>query len=584
MLNEIRISGLGVICEANLEFDSGLTVLTGETGAGKTMVVTSLHLLSGSRADASRVRTGSERAVVEGRFSTDEMASDIQAEVASVMESSGAETDEDGTIIAARSVTRDGRSRAHLGGRSVPVGMLASFTDSLLTVHGQNDQLRLLKADQQRLALDRFAGEKVDVLLAKYRLIRTKWLAAQRELDERTKKGRELIQEAERLAFSLEEIDSVNPVAGEDITLNSDIRRLTELDSLRGAAVQAHLALVGGDVEDNGGALNLLGSARLLLENTDDEKLRFILPRLAETIAVVVDVASELSGYLSELPSDPSALDSMLTRQSALKNLTRKYASDIDGVINWAEQARVRLASVDVSAEAVAELRSAVLKHEAELAVVAKKLTAARVKAAKSLAADVSAELVGLAMGSARLEVIVSPRPAGEGDLAALNVDGELLHAGSAGTDDVELRLGAHAKAEALPIGRTASGGELSRVMLALEVVLAASNKGTTMVFDEVDAGIGGRAAVEIGRRLARLAKSHQVIVVTHLPQVAAFADRHLVVDKTDAADGVISSGVQTLNAEQRVVELARMLAGLDDTDVGRAHAEELLAVAQAER
>ncbi|MDN2500001.1 DNA repair protein RecN, partial [Nocardia nova] len=331
------------------------------------------------------------------------------------------------------------------------------------------------------------------------------------------------------------------------------------------------------------GALDALGGARARLESSDDPALTALAPRLGEAIAVVVDVTTELSSYLSDLPSDPAALDSLLTRQAELKSLTRKYAPDVDAVIAWADEARTRLASLDVSEEALAALAAEVETAAVQVRETAKRLTAARRKAARKLATAVSAELSGLAMGRAKLEVEVRPLAAAAQDSAPITVEGAELHAGASGVDEVEFRLSAHSGAQSLPLSRSASGGELSRVMLALEVVLAASEYGSTMVFDEVDAGVGGRAAVEIGRRLARLARTHQVIVVTHLPQVAAFADTHLVVDKIDDGKGV-NSGVRALTTDERVVELARMLAGLDDTETGRAHAEELLATARAEK
>ncbi|MFD6108455.1 DNA repair protein RecN, partial [Nocardia salmonicida] len=320
------------------------------------------------------------------------------------------------------------------------------------------------------------------------------------------------------------------------------------------------------------------------LDSADDPALAALAPRLGEAIAVVVDVATELSSYLSELPSDPSALDTMLNRQAELKSLTRKYAPDIDGVIAWADESRARLDSLDVSEDALAKLAGEVETAAGKVREAARKLSAARAKSAGKLASAVSTELGGLAMGKARLEVNVRPLPASAQDSAPLEIGGVQLHAGSNGCDEVEFRLSAHSGAQSLPLSKSASGGELSRVMLALEVVLAGSDHGATMVFDEVDAGVGGRAAVEIGKRLARLARTHQVIVVTHLPQVAAFADTHLVVNKSDDGKGKVDSGVRTLTDEERVVELARMLAGLDDTETGRAHAEELLETARAER
>ncbi|UGT54805.1 DNA repair protein RecN [Nocardia asteroides] len=586
MLTEIRIDGLGVISTATAQFHAGLTVLTGETGAGKTMVVTSLHLLSGARADAGRVRLGAAKAVVEGRFVIDDVNDAAKAAVEEVLESAAAEADEDGSVIAVRTVNSDGRSRAHLGGRGVPAAVLGEFTSRLLTVHGQNDQLRLQRPEQQLAALDQFAGDGVAGLLRKYQVHRRSWLDARAELLERTERSRELALEADRLKHSLAEIDGIAPEPGEDTRLVAEIRRLSDLDSLREAAAAAHEALSGpADAPaDGGGVLDLLGGARARLDAADDPALSALSPRLGEAIAVVVDVTTELSGYLSELPSDPGALDSMLTRQAELKSLTRKYAPDIDGVIAWADESRARLDSLDVSEDALAKLSGEVETAAGKVREAARKLSAARAKAAGKLAAAVSTELGGLAMGKAKLEVQVRPMPAGAQDSAPLDLDGVRLHAGSNGVDEVEFRLSAHSGAQSLPLSKSASGGELSRVMLALEVVLAGSDHGATMVFDEVDAGVGGRAAVEIGKRLARLARTHQVIVVTHLPQVAAFADTHLVVNKSDDGKGKVDSGVRTLTDEERVVELARMLAGLDDTETGRAHAEELLETARAER
>ncbi|MBF6332514.1 DNA repair protein RecN [Nocardia transvalensis] len=585
MLTEIRIDGLGVISTATAQFHEGLTCLTGETGAGKTMVVTSLHLLGGARADAGRVRRGAARAVVEGRFTLDEVHDNARDEVEKVLESAGAQRDDDGSVIAVRTVSSDGRSRAHLGGRSVPAAVLSDFTAPLLTVHGQNDQLRLQRPDQQLHALDQFAGETIAGLLRKYQLARRTWLQARSELLERTARSRELALEADRLKYSLNEIDAIAPEPGEDQRIVAEVRRLSDLDSLRESATAAHDALAGpADSPGEGsGALDLLGAARARLDSAEDAALAELAPRLGEAISVVVDLTTELSTYLSDLPSDPGALDSLLNRQAELKTLTRKYAPDIDGVIAWADEARSRLDSLDVSDEALAALAREVDEAADQVRETAKKLTAARTKAAKKLAAAVSAELGGLAMGRAKLEVEVRPVPAVAQDSAPITVDGKQLHAGSTGVDEVEFRLAAHSGARSLPLSKSASGGELSRVMLALEVVLASSDHGTTMVFDEVDAGVGGRAAVEIGRRLARLARTHQVIVVTHLPQVAAFADTHLVVDKVDDGKGV-NSGVHALTNDERVKELARMLAGLDDTETGRAHAEELLETARAEK
>lgn len=550
------------------------------------MVVTSLHLLSGARADAGRVRAGTNRAVAEGRFTLDTVNEAARGEVEQVLESAAAEPDDDGSVIAIRTVGADGRSRAHLGGRGVPASVLGDFATPLLTVHGQNDQLRLQRPDQQLQALDRYAGDTVGPLLHDYQTHRRAWLAARDDLLERRARGRELALEAQQLQQALTEIDAIAPEPGEDDRLVAEIRRLSDLDSLRETATFVHGSLAGSadSPEDGGGALDALGAARSRLESAEDPVLTELAPRLAEAIAVVADVSTELGSYLSDLPSDPGALDSLLTRQAELKSLTRKYAADIDGVIAWADDARAKLDSLDVSEDALSGLAAEVDAAAERVRTAAVKLSEARAGAADELAVAVSAELSGLAMDKARLDVQVRPVPAATQDAAPLTVDDSELHAGLTGVDEVELRLAAHSGAQSLPLSKSASGGELSRVMLALEVVLAGSEHGATMVFDEVDAGVGGRAAVEIGRRLTRLARTHQVIVVTHLAQVAAFADTHLVVNKSDDGVGAVDSGVRALTNDERVIELARMLAGLDDTETGRAHAWELLNIARAER
>jgi DNA repair protein RecN (Recombination protein N) len=587
VLAEMRIEGLGVIDEATLELDPGLTVVTGETGAGKTMVVTGLHLLSGGRAEVSRIRSGAGKAVVEGRFTAPPGSA-----AAKVASDAGADPEEDGTLIALRSVSADGRSRAHLGGRSVPVGVLSDLSEQLIAVHGQNDQLKLMRPAEQRSVLDRFAGEELGNALVEYRRVREEWVRVSAELTQRTARSREMAREADLLKHGLAEIEAVDPQPGEDDELQAKARRLADADQLREAATGAAFAVSGspeGD-PDVPGALGLIADARHRLSAAEDPRLRELEPRLAEAEALLVDVGSELSGYLDSLDADPAVLEQVLARQAELKLLTRKYAADVNGVLDWARDAAEKMAGLDTSEEALAALEERRDELAVTLADRAKRVTVLRVEAADKLAQAVTVELSGLAMGQAAIELIVSTRWAEPNEPHALRVAGAggegreaLAHAGPEGVDEVEIRLKAHDGAQAMPVHKAASGGELSRVMLAIEVVLAHSDPVPTLVFDEVDAGVGGRAAVEIGRRLARLAGSHQVIVVTHLPQVAAFADRHLVVDK-QASGGITRSDVRRVDEQDRVIELARMLAGMDSTETGRAHAEELLAVADADK
>jgi DNA repair protein RecN (Recombination protein N) len=586
VLAEMRIHGLGVIDEATLELHPGLTVVTGETGAGKTMVVTGLHLLSGGRAEASRVRAGATRATVEGRF---ELPPDTPA--ARVASEAGAEPDEDGSLIALRTVGADGRSRAHVGGRSVPAGVLSELAEQLIAVHGQNDQLKLLQSAEQRGVLDTFGGPPVTEALAAYRKIREEWLEVSQELRERTERSRELAREADLLRHGLDEISAVAPKPNEDVELVAEARRLADVDQLREAATGANVAISGtaDDAADAPGALGLVAEAARRLAGSEDPKLRDLEPRLSEAAVLLGDVGTELGSYLESLEADPTRLEGVLARQAELKQLTRKYAADVDGVLAWAEEAEQRLSGLDTSEEALAALQRRRDELAAELGTLAVELTERRRVAAADMAGAVTAELSGLAMGQATIEMAVRPKAAGADDQLGLDVvqDGgatNRYHAGPDGVDEVELRMCAHSGAAPLPVHKAASGGELSRVMLAIEVVLANADPVPTLVFDEVDAGVGGRAAVEIGRRLARLARSHQVIVVTHLAQVAAFADRHLVVDKTTANEGVTRSGIRVLDDQSRVVELARMLAGMDSTETGRAHAEELLAAAEKDK
>ncbi len=554
MLADITIENLGVIERASAELSSGLTVLTGETGAGKTMVVTGLRLLAGGRADSTRVRQGSKKASVEGTFAVDTAAPDIGQAAATVVEDAGGSPDENGEFIVARTVSAAGRSKAYLGGRSVPAATLGEFSSLVLTVHGQNDQLRLLAPEQQLGAVDRSDPAVAPLREAYAESFRT-WRALAKDYKTRTESRRELAQEVDRLQFAVDEIDGMHPQSGEDVDLVERIRRLQDVDGLREAATVALGSIDGQEGYEEDAASSLLGQAQAQLSGVEDRQLKALGEQLAEITSRLGDIAGELGAYLADLPADPAELEKSLTRQQELKTLTRKYAPDIDGVLAWRDHANERLASIDTSTEALEELAKQVKAAESEMIAHAATLTAAREDAARRLGDFVTAELKGLAMASSEFTVAVKD-----------------ARYSKTGANEVELQLNGR------PLAATASGGELSRVMLALEVVLAANTEGTTMVFDEVDAGVGGRAAVEIGRRLARLAARNQVIVVTHLPQVAAYANTHLHVAKDR-----YTSGVSTLSERERVEELARMLAGLDGTATGRAHAQELFDRAQAE-
>jgi DNA repair protein RecN (Recombination protein N) len=615
MLEEVRITGLGVIDDAVLELSPGFTVVTGETGAGKTMVVTGLGLLFGGRADPARVRPGAQRAVVEGRL---QIAPD--GEVARQVDEAGGELDDNGAaLVISRSVSAEGRSRAHAGGRSVPVSLLTYLADDLVAVHGQADQQQLLRAGRQREALDAYAGPELAHVRTEYERAYARHREARAELAELTQTARERTAGAEDLRRALEEIEALDPVAGEDGQLLAEEERLGNAEALRAAANAAHEALLGDPsaaAYDHPDAITLVGGARqgLAAVRQHDAALAGLADRLNEASYLLADVAGELASYTESLDADPARLAAVQERRAALNRLVRAYGSraaaetaasqpappdglndlsnprnprdpggpgdagaltggarngigDLTAVLAWTKIAAARLTELEGDDERIAGLAQEEAELAARVAGLAGTLTALRGDAAERFSRDVTAELTALAMPHARLTVAIRPLDA----------------PGPYGADDVEIRLDAHPGAPPLPLSKGASGGELSRVMLAIEVVFAGADPVPTFVFDEVDAGVGGKAAVEIGRRLARLARLAQVIVVTHLPQVAAFADNHLVVTK--AGDGLVTaSGVVRLDRPGRVRELSRMLAGLEDSEFGRAHAGELLAMAANER
>ena len=623
MLEEVRITGLGVINDALLELSPGFTALTGETGAGKTMVVTGLGLLFGGRADPARVRPGAQRASVEGRLRTDP-----RGKVASQVEEAGGELDEDGTLVLTRSVSAEGRSRAFAGGRSVQVSLLNYLADDLVAVHGQSDQQQLLKPGRQRESLDKYAGAVLAEVLADYQRAYGRHRTVAEELTTLTTQARARAAEAAELRAGLEDIEKLNPVAGEAAALRAEEERLANADALHAAATAAHEALLGDPAagSDGADAVTLLGHARRALEavRRHDAEIDGVAARLSEAAYLVSEVAGELASYVQGIDADPVRLAAVQERRATLARVIRLYGpggvsaqvngvavrlpvpgsdtvpdgdpvpdDDADGaadglfampgaaaavglaadpadepdetayVREWARMAAARVGELDNDDETIASLTATEAELSAQVTELATRLSRLRADAGERFAADVTAELTALAMPHARITVVLTA----------------LAEPGPHGADDVEIRLAPHPGAPALPLHKGASGGELSRVMLAIEVVFAGADPVPTFVFDEVDAGVGGKAAVEIGRRLAKLARLAQVIVVTHLPQVAAFADNHLVVAKSE--DGSITStSVIRLDHEARVRELSRMLAGLEDSEFGQAHAAELLAMA----
>ena len=562
MIEEISIKNLGVIGEARLPLGPGFTVLTGETGAGKTMVVTALGLLLGERADSAAIRSGSAQSVVEGRWLID-----ATGPVAHRVRDAGGELD-GGELLLGRSVSLEGRSRAVVGGRSAPVGVLNEIGQQLVVVHGQSDQVRLRSATAQREALDRFAGRPLAILLEDYQAVFRRWQASQGELDVLVAEQDRRSREAEDLRTAIAEIEAVAPRREEHVELAERADRLTNLEDLRLSAAQAHDLMSPETSDEARDVVGMLSTARRILERVADHDalLRPIAESMAAAAITVTEIAGQLSGYLAGLDADGSReLETINDRRAQLNALARKYGPSLDEMIDFLDTGSGRLLELDNDSTRIDSLRAAVDADRSRVIELAGMVSVQRREHAIRLSERVTSELAALAMADACISVTVEDRQ-----------DYSLT-----GKDQVSILLRPHPGAEPRALGRGASGGELSRVMLAIEVVIAGNDPVPTFIFDEVDAGVGGASAIEIGRRLAGLSKTAQVIVVTHLAQVAAFATNHLRVSK-DSDGAVTASSVHQLDGDERIAEMARLLSGLPDSVSGLAHARELIETARS--
>ena len=527
MLVELRVRDLGVIADLTIAFPAGMTALTGETGAGKTLVVEAIELLTGGRADPVLVRPGAAEAVVEGRFVLD-----------------------DEERVVSRVVPAEGRSRAYVDGRMAPVSALAELTERLVDLHGQHAHQSLLRPAGQRAALDAFAG----VDLAPLHDARAELAALDRSLQELGGDGRARAREIDLLRFQLSDIEGAGLTGpDEDAALSEEEDGLGAAAAARQAAEQAHALLTGDD-----GASDRLGAA--VAATTGLSPLAPVADRLRDLVAELADVAGELRTASETIVDDPARLDAVRARRQLLRDLRRKYGDTLAEVIAFGEEARGRLDELTGYEGTVERLEARRQDAAAAVAAAAAEIGAARRAGAPALADAVAAHLQRLAMSGARLEVSVGAPDPG---------------------DEVTFLLAANPGAPPLPLAKVASGGELARTMLAARLVL--SQGPPVLVFDEVDAGVGGEAAVAVGRALAELARDHQVLVVTHLPQVAAYADHQVAVRKL-VERGSTRTVAESLDGAGRVVELSRMLAGQPDSARARDHAEELLSVAARQR
>lgn len=552
MIESLDISHLGVIANAHVDFGPGLVVVTGETGAGKTMVLSSLQLLLGARADAALVRGGEERLSVDGIFS-------VTPEIAARVEETGGLVEGD-ELIVGRSVRAAGRSRAHLGSRPVPASVLADIVGSMVTIHGQSDQIRLTGESAQRRALDQFGGPAHGALLEEYRSAFRHAVEVKHRLDSLRGDASERAEEREDLRAAIRQIEELDPVSGEEEDLVREAARLTNVEDLRALVGVALGYLKGDDRGDYAGAVEAARHAYAQLDDAArfDEAVAEFVERARNQVLELEALADDVSSYLSRLDADPQRLAQIHARRAAIKDALRGRAADIDGLLVWLDEARARVDELSSPGSDPATVERELGVAQERVLECGRLVTQSRARLATELAAGVNEELHALSMPD-----------------ATLHIDCEPTKPTSNGCETVVFRLQPHPHAPARALGQGASGGELSRVMLALELMLGRTEASSTFIFDEIDAGIGGQTATEVGARLKRLASSRQVIVVTHLAQVAAFGDQHLVIEKHDG-----TTNVREVRGDEREAELTRMMGGDPHSAAARRHASQVLASA----
>lgn len=558
-LEEISIRSLGVIESSNIEFKPGLTVLTGETGAGKTMVLTALGLVLGSKSDSDLVRQGQERAIVTGRFS-------VPKDLATQIVDAGGDV-EDESVVISRTVSTAGKSRVLVGGVVSSTAAVSSFASSLVEIHAQSSSSKLTRPGVARELLDRFAA----IDLTTYQ----ETFDAYQQMMRRIDKLKDQLSQADRqiaeLSELVDEFSKLNPKSGELLEIEDEIAKLGSVELLNQAVSTVLNLFENEDLS----AINLLQQIRKGLEsvNGKDKQLDAITERYTENLLNLQDISSELTSYLTDLEADPNRFEKLQQRKAALNSLIKRYGKGSDKEAAYEQllvdgkNARERIADLSGGDQRIAELQKEADLLFKQLQDAGIAISQLRKGAAAKLSAKVTEEIKALSMPNASfvVEQIV-------GD--SKNIKSFT----SNGIDEISILFSAHSGGTPLPLNKVASGGELSRVMLALEVVIAEAEPIGTYIFDEVDAGVGGKAAIEVGRRLSKLSKSAQVIVITHLAQVAAWADNHLVVRKSENGS-VTQSDVNEVTAKDRKIEIARMLSGQEDSQTAQEHAGELLAI-----
>jgi DNA repair protein RecN (Recombination protein N) len=554
MLVELMVENYAVIEQARVRFHRGLNLLTGETGSGKSMIVDALGLLLGARTSADMVRTGAERARISGIFEIAPTPALLKA-----LEEAGIET-EDNELLIEREITTGGKSRAFVGNRPATVALLKELASHLADIHGQHDQQQLFSSDAQREMLDAFAG--AEKLVEQTASLYKRWRACAASIEELDRSAQESLRMADLYAHQRKEIESVGPSPAEDVQLEHERRILRNVVQLEETASAAYAALY--DAPESVNAQLRVVIRRLEELTRIDETVADVLASLRPAGIVVDEAAHALRQYLGKLEADPSRLDEVEARLAALEKLKRKYGANMDEVLAFLEDVRQRLGLIENSTTTGDALRKELQEVSEAYGTAAAKLTASRTDAARRLAKRVEIELAALAMEKTKVEIRVEASSWSE-------------H----GADSVGILIAPNVGEELKPLEKIASGGELSRVALALKTCAAPVREAKrtaphTLVFDEVDAGVGGGAAEAVGRRLKKLAASNQVLCVTHLPQIAGFADHHYYVEKHSAKGRTVAT-IEELSASERTREIGRMLSGERVTQEALRHAEQLL-------
>jgi DNA repair protein RecN (Recombination protein N) len=555
LIRTIAISNLGVISHSELQLTSGLNVISGETGAGKTMLLTALQLMLGARADSSKVREGNQQLRVSGIWE------DLPESIRPQLEQLGADQDDD--LIITRTVNSEGKSRAIIGGANVPAGSLSDIAENLVVIHGQSEQIRLRSSTTQREALDTYGGETLREVKNGYQQVYKSWLDAKARLERLEQSSKDRDRRIAEINEFLTEMEQLQPEPEELDAISERLNRLENVEVIRNALSDSHgLITASGDAPD---VEQFLNQVRRNLESVanKDSQLSSMAERANEILVLASELSVEMSSALSNLDAEPGELDRLNERKSKLVALERKFGGTLRELISQSQQWANELLDLQDGDEQIEKLEQHLAAVESQLSLASQKLTDQRKLAAEGLSTEVNQELSGLAMPDSKLVVEI-----------------EQSEFGPDGSDKVSILMAGYQGATPRPIAKSASGGELSRIMLAIEVVLAGKSPTPTMIFDEVDSGVGGSSAIEIGRRLQRLSQKCQVVVVTHLAQVAAFADNHLVVQKA-SGQGFVESDVQSVQDNLRESELARMLSGLQSSDSAITHAKELLQLAK---